>query len=194
MSWIIGIDEAGRGPLAGPIAVGVVAMPVEKNEWRHWIGLKDSKQLSEKQREIWHAKIKISDVLHSVAIVGARVIDRVGITHAASVATLRAIARLGLKPNEAVVFLDWGLMIPDIWQQKQFVKGDENIPAIALASIVAKVTRDRYMCQVAKKFPRYGFEQHKGYGTRAHYDAITLHGTCPLHRLSFNLHERHSVI
>jgi len=185
MRWVIGIDEAGRGPLAGPIAVGAVAIPVQKNEWKFWEGLKDSKRLNEKQREYWFEKLWTSDVHSSVSLVGAAVIDRVGITRAAQTATMRSIMRLALTPEQATVQLDRGLSVPSIWQQEQLVKGDERIPVIALASIVAKVTRDRHMIRLAKQFPAYGFERHKGYGTHAHYLALDRHGPCTLHRQTF---------
>jgi ribonuclease HII len=185
MLWVIGIDEAGRGPLAGPISVGAVAIPIEKNNWKFWQGLKDSKQLSAQQRSLWFQKIKEADILHAVAMVGARIIDKKGIVYAAQIAVTRSIHRLHISSKEAAVLLDWGLSAPDIWEQERFKKGDERIPAIALASIVAKVTRDHHMTRLAKKFPEYHFERHKGYGTRAHYDALARHGSCNIHRRTF---------
>jgi ribonuclease HII len=185
MRWVIGIDEAGRGPLAGPISVGAVAIPIEQNKWSLWKELKDSKKLSEKQREIWFEKIKTSDVLNSVAMVRASTIDRVGIVRSAVMATKRCIQSLSMDPNDTKVFLDWGLSAPDEWTQEQFVKGDERFPAIALASIVAKVSRDRHLCALARQFPEYDFDKHKGYGTKAHYDAIRQHGACSVHRHTF---------
>lgn len=185
MEWVIGIDEVGRGPLAGPIAVGAVALPVAQNDWKFWEGLRDSKQLSEKQREAWYLKLKEAGTRYSVSMVGAEVIDESGLTQAAALAARRSIGRLDLKSIEANVLLDWGLSAPPEWQQEKFVKGDERFPVIALASIAAKVTRDRYMCLMAEKFPGYGFEKHKGYGTSAHYSVIALNGVCSLHRRTF---------
>ncbi len=185
MHWVIGIDEVGRGPLAGPIAVGAVAILLSENEWSCWEGLKDSKKLSEKRREAWYALMDERKINRAVSMVSAATIDKVGIAHAAKSAAAHAIARLNLTPNIARVLLDHGLKVPAEWEQEQFVKGDERFPAIALASIFAKVTRDRYMVSLAEKFPAYGFDQHKGYGTAHHYAALKKHGPTPLHRRTF---------
>lgn len=179
MRWVIGVDEAGRGPLAGPIAVGAVAIRMERNEWKYWNGLKDSKQLSEKAREEWLVRIKRTpdrEIRYACSMASARIIDREGIVRAAKQATARAIKRLGLSPKDTAVLLDRGLSAPDAWEQEQYTKGDERIPVIALASVVAKVTRDRVMVRLGKKHPEYGFEVHKGYGTAAHQKAIRTHG------------------
>ncbi len=184
-TWIIGIDEVGRGPIAGPIAVGVVALPCSQNEWIHWEGLRDSKKLSEKQREEWYARIKKESLHYAVAQVSAAIIDEKGITHAARLAVKRAIERLDLSPHEARVMLDKNLQAPAVWEQEEFVKGDERFPVIALASIAAKVTRDRYMRRIHAQDERYGFDQHKGYGTKLHYAALRTFGPAAIHRKSF---------
>ncbi len=185
MQWIIGVDEAGRGPLAGPVSVGAVALPVHLNEWNVWNGLKDSKQLSEKKRDEWFLRIATEGVRHSVALVSAPVIDRAGIVSAVKSAAVQAVDMLHLSPQEAKVLLDKNICLPDVWEQEEFIKGDERIPAIALASIVAKVTRDRYMRALAETFPQYGFERHKGYGTKAHYAALKKYGLSSAHRRTF---------
>lgn len=186
MKWIIGVDEAGRGPIAGPISVGVCAIPLKDNVWEKWEGLKDSKKLSEKKREEWYGRIKDdTQILYACAMVSAHIIDEKGIVYAARLAAKRAIGKLGFSPKEARVVLDKNLSVPNFWQQEEFVKGDERIPVIALASIVAKVTRDRYMKKIAKQYPEYGFEIHKGYGTVAHYNVIKKHELSEYHRKTF---------
>ncbi|MBP9669022.1 MAG: ribonuclease HII [Candidatus Pacebacteria bacterium] len=184
-TWVIGIDEVGRGPLAGPIAVGAVALPIAQNEWVYWEGLKDSKKLSEKHREEWYARIKRDALRCAVAQVSAAIIDEKGITYAARLATQRAIQRLAIEAHEARVMLDKNLKAPVEWDQEEFVKGDERFPVIALASIAAKVTRDRYMCRLHAQDTRYGFDQHKGYGTKMHYAALREFGPTEIHRKSF---------
>jgi len=187
MQFVIGVDEVGRGPLAGPIAIGVVAMPIELNDWRLWEGLKDSKKLTEKKREEWFLRVKADSRLEwHVSSSGARIIDTKGIVGAAKDASVRAIGKISYTPDEAHVVLDHGLSVSEEWIQEQFIKGDENIPVIALASIMAKVTRDRYMVQLAEEHPLYGFESHKGYGSKRHQEAILLHGPIAgIHRKLF---------
>ena len=185
MRWVIGIDEAGRGPLAGPISIGAVAMPLEQNDWKFWKVLKDSKQLREREREEWFARMREENIIHAVSLISASVIDETGLTRAATRGCTEVLKQLELEPAEVHILLDWGLFIPRTWKQDRFVKGDERIPAIALASIVAKVTRDRHMVKAHERFPEYGFAQHKGYGTALHYKALAKHGPCTIHRRSF---------
>jgi ribonuclease HII len=187
MQWVIGIDEVGRGPLAGPVAVGAALLPLELNDWKHWDGLKDSKKLTEKKREEWYQRIKEDTrITWGVSSSGARIINLRGIVAATREAAVRALESVGSSPNEAHVVLDRGLSVPDIWKQEQFTKGDETIPAIAIASIMAKVTRDRYMVGLGEKYPGYGFEAHKGYGTKFHQDAIRANGAIrDIHRTLF---------
>lgn len=193
---IIGIDEVGRGPLAGPVAVGVVKFKVESLKvnatWTR--GFSDSKKLTQKAREEWMVKIEQARsegwLEYSVVFVAPSVIDKKGIVHAISTALGRALnTTLGgrtSKCEEVLVLLDGGLYAPACFKnQKTIVKGDEKEFVIALASIVAKVTRDKRMVALAKRFPQSGFEQHKGYGTRKHYKAIKKHGLTPHHRKSF---------
>lgn len=187
MQWVIGIDEVGRGPLAGPVAVGAVLLPIELNEWEHWEGLRDSKQLSAKQREAWFSRVESDTRIRwGVSSSGAPIINRHGIVRATREAALRALTKLECASVDAMVLLDRGLSVPRAWQQEQFTKGDERIPAIALASIMAKVLRDRHMIELAEKYPLYGFEAHKGYGTKMHREAIRTHGALAgIHRTLF---------
>lgn len=195
MQWLIGIDEAGRGALAGPVCVGAVLYPSDFN-WKDAFSLitkrgepklRDSKKLSAQQRGILfeyivsHARLR-----HAGALVSAESIDTIGIVNATHEAAAIAISQLGAEPEKTQVLLDAGLRVPQKWSQEAFVRGDENIPAISFASIVAKVTRDRHMEELALSHAPYGFEGHKGYGTLAHMQAIRKYGMLPLvHRKSF---------
>lgn len=194
--YLIGIDEVGRGPIAGPVAVGVVRLKVESlkinTKWSQ--GFKDSKKLSPKARDLWMIKIEEAKTEgwldYSVAFVSSSVIDRKGLSHAirtAVAAALESIDQIKGGPLfSAKVLLDGGLRAPTRYKdQKTIIKGDEKELAIALASIVAKVARDKRMIALSKKFPFHGFEQHKGYGTQAHYEALRKHGMTPHHRKSF---------
>ena len=185
-TWVVGVDEAGRGPLAGPVAVGVVCVR-QGFRVRSIPGLYDSKQLTEQQREEAFARLRASpDVLYAVAMVSAKVIDRDGIQASIRRALARALAKLDIPPHDALVLLDGGLRAPGVYvHQKTIIRGDETEAVISAASIVAKVTRDRYMCRQHQQFPAYGFNAHKGYGTRVHRTAIMDHGLCPLHRRTF---------
>jgi len=190
--FTIGIDEAGRGPLAGPISVGAFSVR-SKDILKKFKGVKDSKQLSEKQREEWFRKIKSEKakgkILYAVSFSSAGIIDSKGITHATKAALNRCLKRLENKdfaPLKCKILLDGSLYAPSRYtNQKTIIDGDAKEPIIALASICAKVLRDRKMKRLAKKYPRYGFEMHKGYGTKAHYRAIKKHGISPIHRRSF---------
>lgn len=192
--YVIGIDEAGRGALAGPVCVGAVLMPLDFS-WESVFALvtkrgepklRDSKQLSAQQREILYEHITGHGSLrHAAALVSADTIDAIGIANAAREAAAKALDQLGVSPGKASVLLDAGLSVSSAWEQESFVKGDERIPVIALASIVAKVSRDRHMDELAVDHGHYGFDQHKGYGTKAHYQAIHAHGMSTLHRRTF---------
>ena len=200
MEYVIGVDEAGRGALAGPVAVGAVLLPAHLL-WEDFDGLKDSKKLRAQQREEWFGKISarsplagLGDVSASVSLVSARTIDRDGIVAACRLATRRCLTKIVADTanipiwelsSQMGVLLDKGLSAPSEWQQEQIVKGDETVPAIALASIVAKVTRDRHMEHLAEKYKPYGFEGHKGYGTHEHRKAIKKHGLSEEHRTTF---------
>lgn len=185
--YIIGIDEAGRGPLAGPVAVGMVCMRYELQPRGKQ---KDSKKLSAKQREKIFLKLqqqhKAGELICASALVSNLYIDSKGIVPAINLAIKRCLNKLHCQPSECLVLLDGSLRAPKKFVHRQtIIKGDETQPVIALASIVAKVRRDRKMEKLAKLHPEYKFEVHKGYGTRAHYVALKKHGLSALHRKSF---------
>lgn len=188
MVTIAGIDEAGRGPLAGPVAVGVVSIPSNFSK-KFFKGIKDSKQLTHEDRELWfelamEAKKKGELDFH-VALVSERVIDRHGISYALRLGIKRCLSGLKLS-SESQIFLDGSLKAPrEFPHQLTVIKGDEKIPVISLASICAKVIRDRKMVKMAKKFPQFSFEINKGYGTRIHINALKKYGLTDIHRKSF---------
>ena len=195
MQWFIGVDEAGRGALAGPVCVGAVLYPSDF-DWREVFALitrrgeprlRDSKKLSPQQRDILYTYITEHGRLrHTHAFVSAGTIDSIGIANAAREAAAVTVSRLAAEVPRVRVLLDAGLAVSQQWKQESFVRGDERIPAIALASIIAKVTRDRHMEELAAAHTEYGFERHKGYGTLEHRRAIRslgmLSGT---HRATF---------
>lgn len=188
MSCIVGIDEAGRGPLAGPVAVGAVKIGKGFNQ-RFFKGIKDSKKLTPEERELWFNLAlegrKRGDLDFCVALVSGGVIDKHGIAYAIRLGIKRCLSRLDVKDGDQI-FLDGGIKAPERFtHQTTVVRGDEKIPIISLASICAKVVRDRRMTNVAKTYPEYGFHVHKGYGTKAHRDAIKKHGPKEIHRKSF---------
>lgn len=194
MRYVIGIDEAGRGALAGPISVGAVLMP-EAFDWSEGFSLitrrgeprlRDSKQLSAQQRDTLYEYIATrASLRHACAFVDAQVIDAIGIVNAAHEAAAIAIGRLGVSPGHARVELDAGLKVPSHWEQASYIRGDETVPVIAFASIVAKVSRDRLMESLPESYAAYHFGEHKGYGTLAHRQVIRKHGLSVLHRTSF---------
>jgi ribonuclease HII len=188
---IIGVDEVGRGCLAGPVVVAAVILPQERPEWVSEI--KDSKKLSAKKREYLSRKICESSV-HAVAEMPAEVIDQFNILNATFLAMHRAAlsafqaAKQGtdLSEKDFLVLVDGNHEIPDLTlPQKALVGGDNLSKSIGAASIVAKVYRDSLMTEAADLFPDYGFAKHKGYGTEEHREAIMVHGTCLLHRKTF---------
>ncbi|MFA6502716.1 MAG: ribonuclease HII [Candidatus Paceibacterota bacterium] len=189
MRFLLGVDEAGRGPLAGPVSVGVVAVPEGFDVAREFAGVADSKKLSEKNRERLYemlaARVALGDVRFTVEFESAETIDREGI----AVAVRRAVSRgvNTLAPDAALVRvqLDGALRAPSEYAQETIIHGDELIPIISLASIAAKVERDRLMRTLALEYPHYGFETHKGYGTKMHYEMLEKHGLCVIHRRSF---------
>lgn len=186
---VLGVDEAGRGPLAGPVAVGVVAVAEGYDILAVFPGLNDSKKLSEKKREalfkILQEEMKAGNVRATVTLVSAARIDGKGIAHSVRHGVDVGVRKLLPNPEEGKVWLDGSLKAPDEFEQETVIGGDGLIPAIMLASIAAKVTRDRFMLKVDEKYPAYGFKQHKGYGTKAHIDALRMHGLCPEHRATF---------
>lgn len=178
-AWICGIDEAGRGPLAGPVAAGAAILPKDCQI----LYLNDSKKLSESRREELFLEIQEKAIAWSVGIVGPERIDEINILQATYEAMRQAIAKLDPAPqvllNDAVTIP--GMMIPQV----PIIKGDAKSVSIAAASILAKVTRDHMMEEYDKEYPEYGFAKHKGYGTPAHIAAIKEFGPTPIHRRTF---------
>lgn len=179
-SIVCGIDEAGRGPLAGPVVAAAAVLP--KDATILW--LNDSKKLSEKRREELFQEIQEKAVTYGVGVVSPAVIDEINILQATYEAMRQAVSVLSSEPD---ILLNDAVIIPGIDEKKQvkIIKGDAKSVSIAAASILAKVTRDRMMGEYDKLYPEYGFAQHKGYGTKAHMDAIREFGVCPIHRRSF---------
>ncbi len=176
---ICGIDEAGRGPLAGPVVAGAVILPKDCEI----LYLNDSKKLSEKKREALFIEIKEKAVAWSVGITGPDVIDEINILQATYEAMRKAIAGLSVQPD---ILLNDAVTIPDVFiRQVPIIKGDARSVSIAAASILAKVTRDHMMMEYDTLFPEYGFARHKGYGTAVHTAAVRELGPCPIHRRSF---------
>lgn len=177
---IAGVDEVGVGPLAGPVCAAAVILPAR---FRHKV-LNDSKQLTEKQREEIYGEIIANGEVHWRAeLVDVAEIDRINILQAARLAMRRAVLALAVPPDAALID---GRQLPDFpIHHRAIVKGDSISLSIAAASVIAKVTRDRLMIELAAMYPEYGFADHKGYSTRAHLDALRRHGPCPIHRRSF---------
>ncbi len=191
MKWLVGVDEAGRGPLAGPVAVGVAVVPADF-DWSLVPGVGDSKKLSEAKRETIFARAhelkKVGALDFAVGQAAASVIDSRGIVGAVAAAMGSALNKLALTPEDCEVRLDGALRAPTIYtRQITIIKGDALEPVIGLASIMAKVTRDRYMARMAASppFAPYQFDIHKGYGTKAHRELIKQHGLSDIHRRSF---------
>lgn len=177
---ICGVDEAGRGPLAGPVCAAAVILPDDVEIE----GLNDSKKLSEKKREELFPIIKEKAIAYSIAFGTVEEIEEFNILEATYIAMNRAIDGLQIPADYALIDgnrVPKGIKIPC----ETVVKGDSKSLSVAAASILAKVTRDRLMLEYDKQYPEYKFSAHKGYGTKAHYEAITEHGVCPIHRLSF---------
>ena len=176
---ICGVDEAGRGPLAGPVCAAAVILP----EGKIIEGVNDSKKLTEKKREELFDVIKEEAVAYSVGWASVEEVEEINILNAAMLAMKRAVEGLSVKADFA--YID-GNKIPNVEIPcEAVVKGDAKSMSIAAASILAKVSRDRLMQELAKDYPEYGFEKHKGYGTKAHNEAILKYGVTPIHRMSF---------
>ena len=176
---ICGVDEAGRGPLAGPVFAAAVILP----EGHIIEGVNDSKKLSEKKRDLLFDKIIVECVCYSIGTASEREIDEINILQATFLAMKRAVDGLEIKPDLALV--DGNQIPPVNADVLTIVKGDGKSASIAAASIIAKVSRDRYMIELAKQYPQYEFERHKGYGTKLHYEKIAEHGICEAHRKTF---------
>lgn len=179
-NYICGIDEAGRGPLAGPVVVAAVIMPKDSMIE----GVNDSKKVSEKKREKLYELIIEEAISYSVGIVDQNEIDRINILNATKAGLTEAVRTLKVKPELILVDALTNIDTCGVPYQS-IIKGDAKSYSIAAASIIAKVTRDRIMREWDKVYPQYGFEKHKGYGTAMHINAIKEYGPCPLHRKSF---------
>ena len=176
---VCGVDEAGRGPLAGPVCAAAVILPPHLQI----PGLNDSKKLTDKRRRELMPVIKEQALAYGIAFATHEEIDQINILQATYLAMERALAQLNIKPDIALIdgnrAKDFGLPV------KTVVHGDSLSASIAAASVLAKVTRDDLMLTMAEEYPQYGFEIHKGYGTKAHYAALTAHGPSPIHRMTF---------
>lgn len=176
---VAGVDEAGRGPLAGPCVAAAVVMPPDGLI----PGVNDSKKLSEKKREALYGEITQKALSWAVCIVDNRVIDEINILNAAKHAFAAALNALSVKPDHVFCDRIGGIDVP--FDYEELVGGDARVYSIAAASVIAKVTRDRLMRGYECVYPGYGFAQHKGYGTRAHAESIRAQGPCAIHRRSF---------
>ena len=183
VKYVAGIDEAGRGPLAGPVVVACVIMP--ENSMIE--GVNDSKKISEKKREKLYEEIIEEAICYGVGIISQEEIDELNILRATKKGLTMALSQMNIKPNVILVDALTGIDTLGI-PYKSIIKGDANSYSIAAASIIAKVTRDRIMREWDKVYPEYGFAGHKGYGTAKHIAAIKEYGLCPLHRRSFTTH------
>lgn len=176
---ICGVDEAGRGPLAGPVYAAAVILPsdcvIE--------GLNDSKKLTEKKREALFDEIKEKALAYSIASADEKEIDEINILNATFLAMKRAIASLSVKPDLALI--DGNQKPHTDIEEVTVIKGDAKSMSIAAASVLAKVSRDRFMLEMAEKYPQYEFARHKGYGTKLHYEKIAQYGVCDIHRRTF---------
>ena len=176
---ICGIDEAGRGPLAGPVCAAAVILPRDAEI----PGLNDSKKLTDKKRRELYPVIMEKAIAYGIGFADEKEIDQINILQATFLAMERALQNLQVKPDFALIdgnrTKDFGLPVRTV------VHGDSLSASIAAASVLAKVTRDDVMLQMAEAYPQYGFDVHKGYGTKVHYEALREHGPCPIHRMSF---------
>ncbi|MBQ1609579.1 MAG: ribonuclease HII [Elusimicrobia bacterium] len=180
LQFVSGVDEAGRGPLAGPVVAAAVILPKDI----FIDGVNDSKKLTEKKRKVLFEEIKQKAFSYGIGIVDAKTIDEINILQATFLAMRKALEQLSVKPE--LVLIDGNHTIPNLQNKQQaIVSGDAKSACIACASILAKVTRDSIMLEYAKQYPQYNFEKHKGYGTKAHLEAIQKYGPCPIHRMTF---------
>ena len=191
--FIVGIDEAGRGPLAGPVCVGAAGTMMNvrpaTSDLPRWTsellkGIKDSKKLSAKKREEWFKILQENKEFecHHV-FVSNKMIDNFGIRKAVIFGVEKVLEKFSQKPD--MVLMDGSLFAPKEYNQETIIKGDEKIPLISAGSIIAKVSRDRVMMNMHKKYPEYCFNEHKGYGTKKHFEKIIKHGLCGIHRKTF---------
>ena len=179
-TYVAGVDEVGRGPLAGPVVAAAVILPQDFDV----LGIDDSKKLSPKKREELYGLIKEKALAWAIGWQGPEVIDEINILEATKKAMAEAVNGLSVRPQHVLIDGNFTVRSQDL-PQTAIVKGDANSTSIAAASILAKVTRDRYMEEMALQYPGYAFESNKGYGTKAHYDGLKAQGPCPIHRKTF---------
>ncbi|HZU87467.1 MAG TPA: ribonuclease HII [Anaerolineaceae bacterium] len=182
--WALaGLDEAGRGAWAGPVSAGVVILPHDESILGRWLGVRDSKLMTPRQRSYWAARIREEALAWGVGLADNREIDAWGIVPATRLAMARALQQLQIAPQH--LLLD-ALRLPEVdIPQTALIKGDRKVLSIAAASVLAKTTRDEMMCQMEAVYPGYGFARHKGYGTRQHQEALARLGLSDFHRHSF---------
>jgi ribonuclease HII len=176
---IAGIDEAGRGPLAGPVVAAAVILPADYRNSR----IDDSKKLTALERERLFVEIKNAALSYAVGIISPKEIDEIGILNTTKLAMRQAV--LKVDPQHEFILIDAVAINIEGIPQMALIHGDAEVFSIAAASIVAKVTRDRLMAKAHRDYPQYGFDQHRGYGTEIHLEAIRKHGPCPIHRMTF---------
>ncbi|MFA6348323.1 MAG: ribonuclease HII [Candidatus Paceibacterota bacterium] len=185
--FVAGIDEAGRGPLAGPVVASVVLITDWNLPEELLLGIKDSKKLSEKKREYLFEIITITkQIKWGIGIVDEKEIDKINIFQATKQAMIKAVIDLKLRQHPDFLIIDGNSTIDLDIRQKAIIKADDKVFSCSTASIIAKVTRDRMMYEYAKIYPQYQFEKHKGYGTKIHIDAIKKFGPCEIHRKTFS--------
>ncbi|MGE5221987.1 MAG: ribonuclease HII [Omnitrophica WOR_2 bacterium] len=182
--FVAGIDEAGRGPLAGPVAAGAAILPVDPGLEGCLCGVRDSKQMTPAQREYWAGQIHSAACACAVGFASSGEIDEIGILPATRLAMQRAIESLPLCPD--YVLIDFVILPADLRPQLPLVKGDARSLSIAAASVLAKTARDALCYEYERQYPGYGFASHKGYATAEHLAAIQRLGPCPIHRMSFS--------
>ena len=185
--YVCGVDEVGRGPLAGPVVAAAVILPKNCDI----LYLNDSKKLSDKKRRMLSEEIKEKAISYGIGIISEKIIDEINILQATYSAMRKAVKNLSITPD---ILLNDAVVIPNIEiEQVKIIKGDTKSISIAAASIIAKVTRDDIMIELSTKYPRYGFEKHKGYGTKAHYEALDKYGITDIHRVTY-LKNRYKLI
>lgn len=188
--WIVGVDEVGRGPLAGPVYICAIAIPLDRYGKMHWEGLTDSKLMTARARERWHDEAKRhrakGGIKIAIAYRNAQAIDTHGLSACIGSCVSVVVRRLKLDPSVCTILLDGGLHAPRRYRAQQTIIGGDKIhPIISLAAVVAKVTRDAHMRRLHKKYPQYRWFENKGYGTRMHMETVREIGLSPIHRKSF---------
>lgn len=191
---IIGCDEAGRGPLAGPVYAAAVVLPEKFN----LDFLNDSKKMTPSQRDISRQYIIKNALFYSIQSISAQEIDRINILNASlkamKNAALEVISSIpNIQSDNILILVDGNRIFSTEYSCSSVIKGDSSVPEIMAASILAKTERDAYMTHADKDYPQYGFAKHKGYGTKEHYDALKKYGACPLHRKSFRLRQENDI-